>query len=425
MIGAVPQTRAAAGVSTGLRAGLVFAVSFALLLSDYMSRQVLAAVFPLLKADWGLSDGQLGSLGGVVALMVGLLTFPLSLAADRLGRVRSVVAMAVVWSLATLACGLAANYQQMLLARLFLGVGEAAYGSVGLAVVFSFFPPQQRATITGAFMAGGVFGSFLGMALGGILAAQFGWRWSFAVLAVAGLALAGLYALIVRREPATGELAGPARLNLRAVAAAVFGSRTAVLAYVASGLQLFAMGALVAWLTSYFNRAYGLEPARAAVTGAGFLLIGGVGMIVCGALADRAGRNVRGARPVLAGTYCLIASVALGLAFLPPAGAAGLVFLGLGLFFTAGASGPAGAMVADSAPPQFHGAALATLTLANNLIGLAPGAAITGLLADRYGLQTALAVAAGAGLPAAALFWCSALARARNPQLQNNGPRPD
>src|SRR4030095_8850014 len=72
----------------------VFALSFGLLVSDYMARQVLNAVFPLLKAEWSLSDAQLGLLSGVVALMVGVLTFPLSLAADRWGRVRSLTLMA-------------------------------------------------------------------------------------------------------------------------------------------------------------------------------------------------------------------------------------------------------------------------------------------------------------------------------------------
>jgi sugar phosphate permease len=70
-------------------AWVVFALSFGLLLSDYMSRQVLNAVFPLLKVEWALSDARLGLLSGIVALMVGLLTFPLSLLADRFGRVKA------------------------------------------------------------------------------------------------------------------------------------------------------------------------------------------------------------------------------------------------------------------------------------------------------------------------------------------------
>ena len=181
-------------------AWVVFALSFGLLLSDYMSRQVLNAVFPLLKQEWVLSDAQLGLLSGIVALMVGLLTFPLSLLADRFGRVKSLAVMATVWSLATLGCGLAQDYPQMLVARFLVGVGEAAYGSVGIAVVLSVFPKHMRATLTGAFMAGGMFGSVLGMALGGAVAAHLGWRWAFAAMALFGLVLALLYPIIVREK---------------------------------------------------------------------------------------------------------------------------------------------------------------------------------------------------------------------------------
>ena len=138
---------------------LVLGLSFALLLSDFMCRQVLAAVFPLLKVEWTLSDTQLGALTSVVALTVGVLTLPLSILADRFGRRRAILGMAVVWSVATLASALAANYGQLLTARVFIGAGEAAYGSVGLAVVLSVFPPHRRAALSGGFSAGGTFGS--------------------------------------------------------------------------------------------------------------------------------------------------------------------------------------------------------------------------------------------------------------------------
>ena len=87
-------------------AWVVFALTFGPLISDYMARQVLNAVFPLLKAEWGLTDGQLGFLAGVVPLMVGLL-LQISLLADRFGRARSIVPMALLWSTATLLCGVA------------------------------------------------------------------------------------------------------------------------------------------------------------------------------------------------------------------------------------------------------------------------------------------------------------------------------
>src|SRR5689334_12371233 len=158
-----------------------------------MARQVLSAAFPLLKSDWMLTDGQLGLLSGVVAVAVGLLTCPISLIADRFGRARSIFVMAVLWSAATLLCGLARSYQEMMIARVLVGVGEAAYGSVGIAVVISVFPERLRATLAGAFMAGGLGGQVLGVAIGGMVAASYGWRAAFIAIGAAGLVLAIVY----------------------------------------------------------------------------------------------------------------------------------------------------------------------------------------------------------------------------------------
>src|SRR5262245_54851375 len=299
-------------------AWIVFALTFGLLGSDYMSRQVLNAVFPLLKADWGLSDARLGMLSGVVALMVGLLTFPLSLVADRWGRVRSLALMAALWSVATLACGLARNFEQMFLARLFVGVGEAAYGSVGVAVVLSFFPPRLRATITGAFMAGGMFGSVLGMAAGGILAAHFGWRWAFAGMALFGLVLAAIYPLVVRESRDKGasrpKQAAPAPAGggtssdalIRSPLATLFATRSVISAYVGSGLQLFIGASMIAWMPSFLNRYYGMGADSAGVASAAFVLCSGAGMIICGYLSDRLGRDSPPRKLSLAIAYCVL-----------------------------------------------------------------------------------------------------------------------
>ena len=102
-----------------------------------------------------------------------------------------------------------------MLSRVFIGVGEAAYGSVGLAVVLAVFPAYRRASLTGAFMAGGSFGSVLGVALGGALAVQFGWRWSFAAMAILGLVLVALYRAAGQRREA-GRAPGRRRRRRRA-----------------------------------------------------------------------------------------------------------------------------------------------------------------------------------------------------------------
>lgn len=399
----------------------VFALTFGLLLADYMSRQVLNAVFPLLKAQWLLTDTQLGSLSSVVAVMVGLMTFPLSLLADRWGRVRSLILMAVLWSFATLGCAVSANYGQMFAARFFVGVGEAAYGSVGLAVVFSVFPAHLRATLSGSFLAGGAFGSMLGMALSGIVAAHFGWRWSFATMAVFGLVLAAIYRLVVTERRLAPERALAARGNARdtrprftprGLAQALFASKAVVFAYLGCGVQLILPGALFAWLPSYLVRAYAMRLDRASVLAAAFVLISGIGMIVCGVLTDRISRRHAARKWTMAVTYCALVFVALASAFHLPPGPLQLVLIGAGMFLASGVCGPTGALVAELTPPSIHATAMALWALANNLLGLAAGPVIAGMIADRMGLHVALQWIPLAALGAALLF---ALGKRRYP----------
>jgi MFS family permease len=378
---------------------IVFTLTFALLLSDYMSRQVLSAVFPFLKAEWALTDTQLGALTSVVALTVGLLAVPLSLLGDRWGRVRSIVLMATIWSLATLGSAIAANYGELMLSRLFIGVGEAAYGSVGLAVVLAVFPAYRRASISGAFIAGGSFGSVIGVALGGALAVHFGWRWSFAAMALLGLVLVVLYRTLISDKKLDAhrvvDLADGEPESVpgeRAKLRTLFSTPSVIAAYVGSGLQLFIAGSLFAWLPSYLNRAYDLAPDKAAGVAAIAILFMGVGMIVCGAVTDKLARTVAIRKWTTAIVYSLISLIGLGVGFSLHPGGAQLLLLAVGIFFAAGTSGPAGAMVANLTRESIRSTAFGTLTLANNLLGLAAGPLVTGILADRFGLVGAMKI---------------------------------
>ncbi len=409
----IPETASYQGAQQRLSRGyiwVIFALTFGLILSDYMSRQVLNAVFPQIKAEWGLSDTQLGTLSGIVSLAVGLLAFPLSLAADRWGRVRSVIVMAALWSVATLLCGLSHNYFTLLSARFLVGVGEAAYASVGVAILISIFPPRYTSTVTGAFMAGGMVGSVMGIGMGGALASHFGWRSAFVGMAVYGIVLTLLYMLVAspsRIEGETGGSAGnhsSARPPLKRVLRDLFSSPALICVYIGSGLQLFINGGMLAWLPSFLNRAYDMPLSQAGGVAAIFVLCGACGMPLCGALVDRVGRDSPRRKMFLTIAFNLVCAILLLTAFQLPTGTTQLVFIALGLFFSAGIVGPSGAMVAKLTPKAIHSTAMATLALAFNILGLAPGSIVTGALADRLGLAPALQLLPLAGIASAVVL---------------------
>ena len=133
------------------QAWFAFAMTLALMLFDYLDRQVIVSLFPHMKQDWGLSDTQLGALVSIVSVTVALGALPVALFADRNGRVRSIVVMATIWSLSTISCMFTRSYGQLLAARALIGLGEAGYGSAGAALIASHFPARMRSALMGGF----------------------------------------------------------------------------------------------------------------------------------------------------------------------------------------------------------------------------------------------------------------------------------
>lgn len=412
-------------------AWLVFALTFALMISDYMSRQVLNAVFPDLKAHWLLSDLQLGLLSSVVAISVAVFALPLSMLADRWGRVNCIVAMVLVWNLATLGCALARTYDELLAARVLVGVGEAAYGSIGAAVIISIFPRHMRATLTGALTSGSAFGSVLGVAIGGIVARHLGWRWSFAVMAIVGAVLLLVFRLVVTENriqpaahPGDGARATPRTASQGAgvVLRQAFQGAAVRAAYLGSGLQLLAAGALYVWIPSLLNRYYGMALDQAGLVAALFVLISALGMVICGAVTDRLSRR----RPLrMWGLTSLIAAlsfVSLSTALALQPGKPQLAGIACGMFLCVGTIGPTGAMVANLTPKAIHASSFAILALGNNLLGIAAGPLLAGWLADRVGLMGALQWIPVASLVAAAIFMIGRRKHERDIDPNGNSP---
>ena len=382
----------------------VFALAFALMALDFVDRQVVVATFPYLKAEWGLSDTQLGALVSIVSVTVAVGAFPVALLVDRWSRVKAIAIMGTTWSLAALASAFTQNFGQLLAARAVVGAGEAGYGPAAGALVSTAYPARKRATVLGAFQAAAPLGLVLGLVLGGWVAANWGWRAAFGLLAIPGLVLAVLV-LRLRDYRTVGPVAGHEGAS-PAILRELFRARSGIAAYVGGALQLMVVSTLYTWLPSHLERSYGLPAGRAATLGATVIIAGAVGIVVFAYVADRrAARDARG-RLLVPAAASITSLVLLGTAFtvLAPGPLQFGFILAGGLTMTA-AIGPVAAVVADVVHPGLRATALSTVVVVQNLFGIAVGPLLTGLLADRYGLPTALAVMPAACAVAAVTFW--------------------
>ena len=389
----------------------VFALTFGLMLSDYMSRQVIGALFPLLKLEWDVTDSQLGALVSIVSLVVGVMTIPMSLIADRWGRVKVITLSALVWCLSTIACGMAADYSQLLLARAAVGLGEAAYAATGAALLAHTFPIAKRSAVLGAFQSAGLFGSVLGVVIGGVVATQFGWRTAFYAVGAPGLVLAVLYPLFVKDYQSvklneTDNPADPVNTTLRfgEIVRQVFAARTGNFTFLAFGLQMAIPGILIAWLPTYFSRFYGMDPKRAGLMAAVAVLAAGVGMACGGGLADRLSKSRPKFRALVPAAYALVSGVILMTAFALPPGPMALALVFAGAMFAAAHSGSALAIVLDVTHPAVHSTVTATAVVGATLLGMAPGPYLVGMLSDLTDIKVALTCAPLVSLVAASFF---------------------
>ena len=403
-------------------AWLVFGMTFLLMLFDFIDRQIIVSMFPHLKAEWDLSDKQLGALVSAVSLTVALGSIPTAILVDRWSRVKSIAIMAGVWSLATIACAFSRNYGQLLAARSVIGVGEAGYGAAGGALLSSIFPARMRSTVLGAFLAAASLGSVLGVILGGVIATHWGWRAAFGVVGIPGLVLALLFLLV--RDYKTVRLVQPGgsgnALGVKGALALLFRPRTVIAMCLGGAMQLFVVGTIYAWLPSFLNRFYGLAPDQAGIKAAIVVLLGAIGSVVWGLVADRMGRS----RPRAKITTLAMLSVGTTVVFVTAFGfmAPGngqFALIALGGFLMTATVGPVGAVTIDVVHPGLRATAAATVALFQNLLGLAAGPFVAGVLSDALGLQAAMAITPFACLLAALAF--VAAARSYEPDLAKVG----
>lgn len=169
-------------------------------------RLIMSILMEDIKADFQLSDTQVGLLVGLAfALFYALMSFPIARWAD-IGNRKNILSLAVIlWSGMTALCGAAAGFYSLFLARLGVGVGEAGGSPPTYSLIADYFKPSERARAMGVYMVGAALGTGGGLIIGGILGEMLGWRKTFLVLGIPGVLLGVLFFFSVK-EPQRGRL---------------------------------------------------------------------------------------------------------------------------------------------------------------------------------------------------------------------------
>jgi MFS family permease len=267
------------------RPGYLLAVLCAATTINWADRQVVPILFPAIRTELGLTDTQLGIIGGLAfSLIYALSSFAFGRAADYRLRTRIVAFGLLMWSLATAAGGLAQGFGSLFMARFFIGMGEASLYPCALSLIAERYPPERRGRALGFLGMAAALGGGIGVALGGWIADAIGWRNVFFTYGFSGLLLIPLVLSVpeAKRAHADGERE-PFLPALRELIA----DRRLVGVWMAGTSMIAAVLAFATWVPSYYVRERGMDvSATGYVFGLSMFLGGSLGSLLGGHFSD-------------------------------------------------------------------------------------------------------------------------------------------
>lgn len=262
---------------------LLFSVS----VLNLFDRHVINILAQDIKAELAITDTELGLLTGTAfGIFYSVLGLPLGRLADRANRIRLIAAALACWSSFTILSGFASSFMQLFLARMGVGVGEAGSQPASTTLIPDYFPEKSRGMAMSLLMLGAPVGSFLGMFLGGLAGAEWGWRTAFIIAGVPGLVLA-IVILLTLRDPRALIGTRPAPPKLKTSLFILWQKKQLRYLAVFLACSTFAVYASGAWLPAFFIRAHGIPTAEiGAYTGIALGLGGGIGVLGGGFICD-------------------------------------------------------------------------------------------------------------------------------------------
>ncbi|EGF91841.1 major Facilitator Superfamily protein [Asticcacaulis biprosthecium C19] len=378
-----PQTTKPAGY-----AWFVLFVLFLVYVLNFLDRQLLSILAKPIQDELGVSDGQLGMISGLYfAVFYCFISIPVGWLADRTNRTKVVALACGLWSAATVACGLSANYPQLVAARMSVGVGEAGGVPPSYAIISDYFASRSRGLAFGLFNLGPPVGQALGVAFGASIAAAYSWRYAFIVLGIVGIVMA-LVVFLTVREPKRGGLdkvtvAPTEKAGFWPTLRMFFSRPVLVLTALACGAVQFVTYASLNFTTLLLMREKDMALPDVAVW---YALVVGLGMsasmIISGRLVDTFAPRAKSA-------YAWIPAIGLLCAIPPfigfvhaPDWQTAILFLIGPMVFNYFYLSPAVALVQEAVAPHQRVMSGALLLLVMNLIGLGLGPTYLGAASD-------------------------------------------
>jgi MFS transporter, Spinster family, sphingosine-1-phosphate transporter len=389
---------------TDLQPRTALIVLTALNLLNYVDRNVLFAVQPLVQNEFRVTNAQIGYLTSaflgfyvIAAPFVGPL-------ADRYSRKLIICLGALFWSGLTLLTAVTHNYTELLIRHTLVGVGEATFVTIAPTFVADLFAEEKRGRILGVFYLAIPVGSAAGYLLGGNLAPHHGWRYPFYVAAAPGFLLA--VTVLFLKEPERGQFDSLKETPERGTILGLARNSAFLTSTLGMAAMTYSLGGIQVWMPKflYSERNYTLEAANFAF---------GIIIVVDGILAALAGGwlgdsllkrwkssyyLVSAASMLLGIPVMVVALFAQGRLMMPAIAVAAFLLL----FNTA----PLNAAVINSVGAHIRATALAVNIFIIHVLGDVPSPAMMGWVADKRSLQTAFVLPIIAmGISSAILFY--------------------
>jgi len=383
------------GVRPDARAWAVLVILCFVYVINFLDRQLLSILAKPIQDELGVTDGQLGRVSGLYfALFYCVLAIPIGWIADRTNRVRLLSLACAVWSAATVACGMATNYPQLVAARMAVGVGEAGGVPPSYAIISDYFPSGQRGTALGIYNFGPPIGMALGVAFGASIAAAYSWRSAFVVLGAVGIVTALVVWLFVR-EPVRGGLDAltlpergadrPQQAGFWPTCRKFFGNPVLLRLSLATGVTQIVTYATLNFTTLFLMREKGMTLGQVAIYYSLLVLVAVTGgMYTSGRLIDRFAPRSKAAYGYLPAVG-LLAAIPFFAAFVwAPGWPLALVFLAVPTFCNYFYLSPAVTLVQEEVQPHERVLSGALLLLVMNLVGLGLGPTYLGAASDWF-----------------------------------------